>query len=136
MTEDLLYANRCPAGADTGVALFVDGGAAPSIVTIDHVTIADHACPQALPQGAAIFVEDKSQLTVRNSIIWGNTREFDTALDGTYTIESSVTTEPGTGNLSVDPLFVDPSNGDYHLRSGSPAIGAGSDDTNMGAYPN
>ena len=31
----------------------------------------------------------------------------------------------GTGNLSADPLFVDPVNGDFHLRTNSPAIDAG-----------
>lgn len=30
------------------------------------------------------------------------------------------------GNISADPLLVDFDNGDYHLQSGSPAIGAGS----------
>ena len=30
-----------------------------------------------------------------------------------------------SGNISADPLFVDPSNGDYHLQPGSPAIDAG-----------
>lgn len=29
------------------------------------------------------------------------------------------------GNISVDPLFVDPANGDYHLRPNSPSIDAG-----------
>jgi hypothetical protein len=135
MSEDLLYANGCPAGVDSGVALFVDGGVAPSVVTVDHVTIADQVCPAAEPQGSAIFVLDGSQLTIRDSIIWGNTREFDTGLGGTYSVETTITTEPGTGNRAVDPQFVDPANGDYHLRPGSPAIGAGSGGTNLGAYP-
>src|SRR6201999_624699 len=29
------------------------------------------------------------------------------------------------GNISVDPRFVNPSAGDYHLQAGSPAIDAG-----------
>jgi hypothetical protein len=30
------------------------------------------------------------------------------------------------GDISADPLFADPNNGDYHLQSGSPAIDSGS----------
>jgi len=32
---------------------------------------------------------------------------------------------PGTGNIDADPLFVDPSTGDYRLQPGSPCIDAG-----------
>ena len=32
---------------------------------------------------------------------------------------------PGEGNIDADPLFVDPDNGDYHLRDDSPCISAG-----------
>ncbi len=32
---------------------------------------------------------------------------------------------PGTGEISADPLFVDPENDDFHLTAGSPCIDAG-----------
>jgi parallel beta-helix repeat protein len=35
---------------------------------------------------------------------------------------------PGTGELSVDPRFIDPSQGDYRLAPGSPSIDAGTND--------
>ena len=41
----------------------------------------------------------------------------------------------GWGNLiDVDPLFCDPDSGDYSLAENSPCVGAGQDDSNMGAY--
>jgi hypothetical protein len=104
-------------------------------VTLDHVTIAGHNCPSDAPAGAAILVEASSKLTVKDSIIWGNSGEFQTLDNGTYTVENSITTESGKGNISADPQFVDPANADYRLRPGSSAIGAASDRTNLGAYP-
>ena len=35
----------------------------------------------------------------------------------------------GTGNISTDPLFLDPENGDYHLTENSPCIDAGDPDS-------
>ena len=42
---------------------------------------------------------------------------------------------PGIGDISLDPLFVDPDNGDYHLQQNSPSRGVGKDGVDMGAYP-
>ena len=39
----------------------------------------------------------------------------------------------GVGNIDADPLFVD-SGGDFHLKSASPAVGAGPWGLDMGAY--
>jgi hypothetical protein len=46
--------------------------------------------------------------------------------------------ERGTNINGKDPLFVDPQNRNFRLRSGSPAIGAGEGDVTVGAleYPN
>ena len=38
-------------------------------------------------------------------------------------------------DLSADPCFVDPKNGDYHLREDSPCIGAGPNGEDLGAFP-
>jgi hypothetical protein len=35
---------------------------------------------------------------------------------------------PGTGEISIDPGFVDPASGDYRLSAGSPSIDAGTND--------
>ena len=38
------------------------------------------------------------------------------------------------GDVLADPLFVDAANGDFHLRAGSPCIGAGVNGSDIGAY--
>jgi len=66
---------------------------------------------------------------VTNSIVWGNIAEYSPypqiygSVSVTYTdVEGGWT---GTGNIDVDPLFVNPANGDFHLQGSSPCIDAG-----------
>lgn len=117
MRNDLLVRNRCPTGSRSAAALYVDGGpGGPSNVTVENATIADHVCP-GTPQGAAVVVEDGSVLAVRNTILWGNTREFATLSGGSFSVRYSISGQPGTGNRNTNPLFVDAAGGDYHERS-------------------
>lgn len=76
--------------------------------------------------------------TLWNCILWGN--EAFIAGDGlcNNTLVFSAATEaffcdiegdgvyPGEGNLCADPLFQDPTRGDFQLQSGSPCLDAGS----------
>jgi predicted outer membrane repeat protein len=98
--------------------------------------------------GAAVQDDFRAGLTVLNSIIYGNqsdedgsptTRGVFSSSTGSLTIRYSLvqgmTTGTENNNLdgSRDPLFVDPIDpgtapspaGNYHLRSGSPAVRAG-----------
>lgn len=66
---------------------------------------------------------------VANSIFWGNSPEEIYAFAGNVIITYSDIDGgwPGTGNIDMDPLFVDPTGEDYHLAAMSPCIDAGVD---------
>ncbi len=86
-----------------------------------------------------------SNSILRNCIVWGN------ATLGTVLTNSCSATWsdvqggfPGTGNVSIDPMFWEASTGDFHLRWQSPCINAGDPSSpldpdgsvaDMGAYP-
>ncbi len=94
----------------------------------------------------AEYATTTDTIQIRNSILWGNWEDTTTApyfqesdlniyksggattptLDISYNDIGRSTGLPftGVGNLSTDPLYVDPVNGDYHLATGSPVIDA------------
>ncbi len=65
---------------------------------------------------------------IRNCIIWGNTGWEGVQFSGRSVPSYSCIggwREGGEGNILYYPHFVDPANGDYHLKSWSPCIDAG-----------
>lgn len=73
-----------------------------------------------------------------NLIVWGNVANVIISNTSTFSVEFSDIEGglPGTGNITSDPLFVNPAANDFHLAVGSPAIGSGLGGVNMGAsYP-
>jgi beta propeller repeat protein/parallel beta-helix repeat protein len=77
------------------------------IPTITNCTIADN------PQGGIYG----SRPAVTNSIIYFNGNAQIAESIGTVTYSDVQASSPGTGNIDVDPLFADPDNLDYHLKS-------------------
>jgi hypothetical protein len=70
-----------------------------------------------------------------NNILWDNTITLSLWNSGTLTAwnnDLGNTNWPGTGNINVDPLFLDPDARDYRLAPTSPCIGAGSNGVAMG----
>ena len=73
------------------------------------------------PGGAIYNGEHVNTVTLTNCILWGDSPD-EIGMDSravsplvTYTdIEGGW---PGEGNIDIDPLFADPHNGDYHLKS-------------------
>jgi len=103
-------------------------GGPPTNATFVNVTVTGNAGGGINIGGA----EHAVNVTIRNSILWGNdgpaySCDVDPASSNCTVVHSDVEGDvpPGTGNISEDPLFVDAANGDYHLQVGSPCIDAG-----------
>jgi hypothetical protein len=106
------------------------GGTADNALSVDlsSSTIAGNVAgaPAGSPGGLDVFAVPMGEL--RNCIVWGNT-PTDLRVT-TFAVErcnvgTSSGTVVGTGNVSVDPLFVNLAANDVHLTAASPCRHAG-----------
>ena len=105
-------------------------------VVIDHITMYDCTTPDL----GGITIRKSSDLSITNSIVAYSTNTDQYAfyiyggkVENTIYYNGKNKSGPTyTGCLTSDPLFVYPEGGNFNLRPGSPALGAGTDGKNIG----
>ena len=128
---------------DSNTATSRGGGVyVSSYSTLDVIN--DTMVDNSAYQGGAICALYKTNATVANTILDSNAaseggaayKDSWTAVgiystlyhaNGASQFAGGITPLSADGNIHVNPLFVDPSTGDYHLQPGSPAVNAGDD---------
>jgi parallel beta-helix repeat protein len=104
------------------------GGVCNSTSSSPKVTNCSFSGNQADSYGGGMY-NYNSNPTVTNCILWGNTAPTGPQIYGgspTITYSDIQGGPGGTGNINLDPLFVDASGGNLRLSSGSPCIDKGS----------
>ncbi len=129
LDHELMYGNFTTSPGSSGGAIFLEGSGGGdedlgndvgSIMTITNSTFANNRSNNTEGErGNGAFVDEFSKLTVSNSIFWDNVDDLDVDETSTLTVTYSDVQEtwPGTGNISVEPLFANAAAGDYHLKS-------------------
>jgi hypothetical protein len=114
--------------AQYGGGLYMYAFTGISAAVLTNCTIANNTASQ---DGGGLFNGTNSSTTVANSIFWGDT--VGTSPSEIVNLDSSASATvsdslvsggypSGTNIIATDPLFLDATNGDLHLKLGSPAI--------------
>lgn len=124
LKHDLIHHNTTATGHGGGIGID-NGDPGPSQVSIDQCTVAhnnaDYVGDPYWLGGNGIFVDSGSTATVTNSLFWSNGDDFYVRENAgsALVLNWSLSQEawPGIGNRSTNPLFANPTGGDFHLRS-------------------
>jgi len=115
--------DRCHAGLRTGggnAIWWATGGDIGAVIKNNIIT----NTTTGLALGGAIGGDESvvSAVDVDFNTVWNNTPQ------------DYYRFSPGVHSLAADPLYCDPGNSDYRLRSDSPCLGTGEGGTDRGAY--
>lgn len=109
-----------PSGGGRAEAVF---SASPMAIT--NTTVTENVSGRDVFLGGRTYEPALSgPITVQNGIVWNHPGD---SIEGAAQVRHSIVEGgwPGDGNLDQDPLFVDPVNGRWDLRAGSPCVDAG-----------
>ncbi len=118
LVNDLIYDNVA-AGFGGGITCLGGAGAA-----VTNCTVVNN---RSSIVSAGLYVED-ANVSVVNSILWGNIPEDDSTIDARITYSDISGVHPDVGNFSSDPQFM--SSTDFHLENDSPCIDTGNNSAN------
>jgi hypothetical protein len=126
IADNLVY--NCP-GPGMIFSHWNRNGAGP-VRNVWFVNNTVHNCGHGWGGGITFENWEAEDIVVRNNILSGNAKQIEaTRLPASGELDHNLlfgpTDEAGHGNLAGDPLFVAPEKGDFRLRPGSSAIGAG-----------
>ncbi|MDH7599476.1 MAG: discoidin domain-containing protein, partial [Sedimentisphaerales bacterium] len=109
--------NNCPDGFIFDIRDSTDAAAIKEIVNciIANNNIAASGTTSTIFSFASGY---NDTTTIKNNLFFSNSGLDPVGPDGATIIGTN-------GNITADPLFVDPDNGDYHLQAESPAVDAG-----------
>ena len=137
MISNSLIANNFESSEIPNYPIFdTDGYAA---IEIRNAAVELNYCTIANNQGAGILLREGSNMNLSNSIYWfndpivfndGSDQELDIMNISYSNIQNGY---EGTGNIDNNPLFCNLSIFDYTLAVGSPCIGNGQNNSNIGA---
>jgi len=134
----------------TGNSADNNGGAILNVGSTPVLTNVTFTENEAINGNGGGMYNDGSFVEITNSIFWNNTanngnqiyNSANSSLIIGYSLYSNASNdiEEGAGftpnnELTVDPLFTDPENGDFTLQDGSPAINAGDPGTDPSVFP-
>ena len=118
-----LLIQNASTGEDGGGAIYIFGTSSLAKLTGNTIS----ANTAATTQGGGIHVKE-GDATIFNSILWQNQGDLFNC-SATYSDVTDIVANPGAGNISSDPLFVqtiDPdATGYYRLSDTSPCVDAG-----------
>jgi parallel beta-helix repeat protein len=96
-------ANNTIVGASSGEGIYVNNSATGMLELTNNI-VTSHA--------VGITGDASASVTLSHNDVWGNTTNYSMI-------------SPGSGDVSLDPDFVDPGNDNHHLDAGSQCIDAG-----------
>ena len=95
------------------------------LVKVSHYSVQLANCTFSANRVAVKDISVTGEFRIDNSIIADPIDATDEEIVINYSDVVDGWNGPGIGNISADPLFVDPINGDFRLSPGSPCIDAG-----------